>query len=497
VQDSLAFKSITTTMTMSAGPGEEGPDKAPPPPDEKQNNNNSLSPSLSSTGGSSKDDSSSLQEEPSRNDDLKNTTTKKTARKTNHDTQEVVVVTAASSTSFRTMRMTASGRTDVEDEDHAADAALVKDDDLRLLHKDEEMSSNSSNKLLQKKSSILSNTSSRNSRRDRGPAAVSSDGDPCTISLVLTLWSNIMFAIASCFYVTLAVVGLQFETQVQDYPDEVYNSQDDEPWVEMGFQDDYILKFGDSETGIWVTRYTTFYFLAALCFLLTGFLDYCQEPGVVAAIFIMAGAFGVASATVSEKDERLSTILNSVSVHLFCLEAISHYLYRHWLADASVWLKYFVHFGDGCWIVGSLMDVVLSYIDLMRDRYSVRLSTADVVAASLWLTCSLVYIVATIIQVSRLFREYRQLLQQRAQKGASQYNAHQQPQQHDTTLQRQHIPNRGSRYEQQQRRQQQQLQQQQQQRSDGDSIDVDDYANTAPPRDAIGESGHSTDTVFA
>jgi hypothetical protein len=269
-----------------------------------------------------------------------------------------------------------------------------------------------------------------------------------------------------------------------------------------------------STAGIWVSRYTTLYFLAALCFLLTGFLDYCQEPGIVAAIFIMAGAFGVASATVSEKDVRLSEILNSVSVHLFCLEAISQYLYRHWLAEASVYLKYFVHFGDGCWIVGSFMDVVLSYIGMARDRYGVKTSKADVVSASLWLTCSLVYIIATIIQVSRLFREYRQSLQQRIQQREEKQqqriqklavaSSHhemtpQQQQQQQQQQQPQHIPNRGRRYH------QRQLQPSSGSAADSSSsVIIDDYTTAAsiprPPdrRDAIGESGHSTDgTIFA
>jgi hypothetical protein len=227
------------------------------------------------------------------------------------------------STSFATTtRMIASGGTD-DDPENIHDEAKEEE---------EEVNSNNNitnNKLLEKKKE--SSDSLREKRYKYGPAAVDDDGDPCTISLVLTLWSNIMFVIGACFYVTMAAVGLQFEIQVQDYPDEVLVSQDDDIWVQYGFQDDYILNFGDEETGVWVTRYTTLYFLAAFCFLLTGFLDYGEKPSLMAANFIMAGAFGVASATVSQKDERLSDILNCVSVHLFCLEAMSHYFYRDWL----------------------------------------------------------------------------------------------------------------------------------------------------------------------
>lgn len=222
--------------------------------------------------------------------------------------------------------------------------------------------------------------------------ALSVDGDqrPSRLSFFLTLISNLLFLIASILYLYLAILGLWYEEQVKDYPDGVLEADDDASWVYWGFEDDYVLKTPITKT--WITRYQVIYFFAALGFVISGLVDLYHWRSVYALIMIFAGGFGVASAVYVEEDEDLSNKLNMVSVHLWLLEAFTIYYSRDFFGG----LKTLLRIGDCFFIVGTLMDVVLSWFYHTR-RGSVSISIAEITAACCWMIPALIYLYATIV----------------------------------------------------------------------------------------------------
>lgn len=185
----------------------------------------------------------------------------------------------------------------------------------------------------------------------------------------------------------------------------------------LEYNDDDYYVFA-TKNGTWVSKYQIIYFVAALCFVVSGAVDFIHgsTPGLrlLSFIFIMAGGFGIFSAMFVEEYEYLSNVFNSVSVHLFMVEAIGLFLrHRHTeqiangaaAAAASTKqqqlllsrLHCFVRLGDVSWIAGTCMDVILSYCYIRGAGNSIPLSIAGVVSANLWLLCSLIYLTATCI----------------------------------------------------------------------------------------------------
>ena len=136
------------------------------------------------------------------------------------------------------------------------------------------------------------------------------------------------------------------------------------PWAHLelyGFDDDYLFDADPSEAEVWVSQYQVIYFFAALCFLLTGFLELYIERHVFHVLMILAGAFGMASAIFVESDVMLSNIFNAVSVHLYLLEGLS------WFSDFrrsafeveyGKWMNRFIMLGDLEFVIGALADVI-------------------------------------------------------------------------------------------------------------------------------------------
>jgi len=161
------------------------------------------------------------------------------------------------------------------------------------------------------------------------------------------------------------------------------------------YDDDYVFQVGSSGD-VWVSRYQILFFFAALCFVGVGVLDLLRERHAFHTLMILAGVFGVVSAVYVEEDIRLSNIFNCVSVHLFLFEAVTLFGEHKRSAissEAPKWVKRCGVLGDLEFIVGAFVDVILSYIYLFDNTadWDFSLMIASIVAAVLWLHCSLIY----------------------------------------------------------------------------------------------------------
>ena len=201
----------------------------------------------------------------------------------------------------------------------------------------------------------------------------------------MTLASNIWFMIASVFYLWLSIITLQYQKQLKGVPAWVLQADDDYSW--HGYiEDDYVFQAGSA----WVSRFTIVYSIAALGFVITGFLDFIKEPGFLGILFILAGGFGMASAMTSDVNEWLSTLFNLVSVHLFLVEAIGILFRRSFFGGLEIWLR----ISDSFFLIGSLIDVATSYTYIF-DVFNTTLAVLGIVAACLWVATSLIYIGST------------------------------------------------------------------------------------------------------
>lgn len=222
--------------------------------------------------------------------------------------------------------------------------------------------------------------------------------------------SNFFFLLASSLYVALAFQHLHYEQKVDTYhqknsliPQKVLYAEDDYSWGlwlnETGYYyddvytntwtDDTFASFGNVDT----SYYQALYFSAATCYVINGLLSLVLEPGLLAVVLIVAGSFGVASACLIESNLRLAIIFNSVSVHLFLLDAIGMFCTRSSVASKA--LKWFIRFGGLCWIIGTSMDVAFSYVYLSTESPPLGVVFAAIGAAFLWLTSAIVTTITT------------------------------------------------------------------------------------------------------
>ena len=114
---------------------------------------------------------------------------------------------------------------------------------------------------------------------------------------------------------------------------------------------------------------------------------------------ILAGSFGLMSSIYIEANIELSNVFNCVSVHLFLFEAL--YIFGdHKRSGVSIktasWIKRTLMLGDLEFVVGALLDVILSYMYLFDDTsdWDVSLTIVAIFAAVCWLHCSIIYIAA-------------------------------------------------------------------------------------------------------
>lgn len=200
-----------------------------------------------------------------------------------------------------------------------------------------------------------------------------------------TMASYIWFMIASVLYLWLAIITFQYYDALKGVPAWLFTVDDDYSWYGY-IEDDYVFQAGST----WVSRYTIVYCVAALGYVITGLLDFIRSPGIDGIAFILAGGFGLASAICTDVNPYLATVFNAVSVHLFMLEAIALLCRRSFFGGLEVWLR----ISDSFFLIGSLIDVAISYTFIF-DVFNTTLAVLGIVAACLWVCTSLIYIGST------------------------------------------------------------------------------------------------------
>jgi hypothetical protein len=275
----------------------------------------------------------------------------------------------------------------------------------------------------------------------------------CSRTFKLSLTSNVLFVVASFLYVLLAAYDLDYAyvqslSNVSGGDDDgdsggtddgtmgtstaapttggyaaAYaggGDDDDDGSTELAAEadDDYYL-FA-TKNGVWVSKYQIIYFVAALCFVVSGVVDCMHKPGRwLSVIFIVAGCFGLVSAMLVEEYEYLSAVFDSVSAHLFMVEAVGLFLYHRHIeiiahgAAASTQQQLLIsrlycllRLADGSFIAGTCMDVVLSYCYIRGTGESIPQGIVGVVAANLWLLCSLIYLMVTCMTESQVRKQH-------------------------------------------------------------------------------------------
>jgi len=196
------------------------------------------------------------------------------------------------------------------------------------------------------------------------------------------LLSGCFFIAASALYIVLAAADLQYFDKVEDYTDDELSADDVVFWNNFYWETDFLFS-GD----IWVSRSMVVYFLAALCFVVVGVIDWLYKPGCILGLtFVLAGLSGLVAAMLYDYDIWLSNIFDAISVHLFFAEAIE-ILYYDWKNPGS--FDGISLAGDGMFLTGSFIDVVLSYPALFETFDSTHAIIATL-ASALWLGAALV-----------------------------------------------------------------------------------------------------------
>ena len=188
----------------------------------------------------------------------------------------------------------------------------------------------------------------------------------------LELASIFFFVKGSSLYLICSISDYRYAVQQMGLPPELRGVDDDATWkkyqgdASSREDDDYIDFTSDR-----VTWYQILYFSAALSFVISGLLDMVESRAVFHSLMVLAGVFGVASSIYIESDEKLSNILDCVSVHLFLLEGLALFEKenRRELSEATRWYRRTVLFANGQFILGSLLDVVVRVGCYLLDSY--------------------------------------------------------------------------------------------------------------------------------
>ena len=202
----------------------------------------------------------------------------------------------------------------------------------------------------------------------------------------------------------------------------------------VSHDDDYVFQVGSSE--VWVSQYQIIYFVAAFCFATAGLLDLIADRRLYHLFRFFGGVFGVASACTIGTQALASRITSAVSVHMFLMDAIAMlWIYKFGGTSLVVGklMNVILAVGALSYLGGTLIDVVvslamfiifenqhpfplslpctyadiesplasvafdrsqISYLWIFDDTidWNMKTAMAGIIAAALWLTCSLCYI---------------------------------------------------------------------------------------------------------
>jgi hypothetical protein len=133
--------------------------------------------------------------------------------------------------------------------------------------------------------------------------------------------------------------------------DDVYNALDDDSVI-------------TTESGWWIGTDTVLWFSASFCFVLVGFLNLFREKHYFHTLMVLAGLFGCAGALYLENNNHISAIFDTISSHLFFLEAIKMMFFDEDILDegAATWtMCWLLLSADLMFLIGALTDVIVSY----------------------------------------------------------------------------------------------------------------------------------------
>jgi hypothetical protein len=261
------------------------------------------------------------------------------------------------------------------------------------------------------------------SNKDMADDSESDDaGDGLTPYSCWHVVSNVIFVISSSLYLALAITALPEARFYRDVPVNVLYATDDATWLnyfnetdaippqvltatddytwslwynESFYEDDTVFQVNESKPTTAVTQYMILYFLAAFGFLCTGLLETCMAVNIkykmMYMVFVIAAAFGVASSMLVVADPYMAAVLNAVSVHLFAVEAVAAAVKTCNGGRLDGRMDYTLITGHLSLVVGTMMDVVLSYFYVF-DQASLPHARGNVAAACFWLLCSLIYL---------------------------------------------------------------------------------------------------------
>mmetsp|Transcript_10294 Transcript_10294/g.24538 ORF Transcript_10294/g.24538 Transcript_10294/m.24538 type:complete len:404 (-) Transcript_10294:246-1457(-) len=260
--------------------------------------------------------------------------------------------------------------------------------------------------------------------------------------------SAVIFVFSSIMYVALGSMIMDTYWFYKDVPRHVYFADDDVSWwnyfvncTDDGYipenvtmaDDDYSWMNWYNESAffeddvVWrprianpnteylegsVTKYMMVYFVAASGFLITGAIEVVLARNaklfyrMLYYLMILAAAFGVVSAILTNKNPLWSNITNCISCNLWALEGIVIVYQRiQGTSDADDYEEYarilgisvtsWFYLADFSFMIGTVGDAVASYFYIFEyDNWMMGISA--VVFACFWLICSIVYLIVAI-----------------------------------------------------------------------------------------------------
>ena len=289
----------------------------------------------------------------------------------------------------------------------------------------------------------------------KGTGAEAAPDDESSVSTLVNFkeskWAIVsaaIFVFSSLLYLGMACMIMDYYWHFKDVPRDVYWSDDDSTWwnyfvncTDDGFFPENVTNADDDWTwmawynysafpeddNIWtpkianadapwpenqVSKYMILYFLAASGFLITGVIEIVlarRSPITVQVLYylmILAAAFGVASATLTNKSPTWSNICNCASTNLWALEAIfivaqrlqgqgDYEEYDNVQTICNVAIKKWLWVADISFLIGTLGDAITSWLYVFQyDNYI--LGILAIIFALMWQICAFVYLALAI-----------------------------------------------------------------------------------------------------
>jgi hypothetical protein len=182
--------------------------------------------------------------------------------------------------------------------------------------------------------------------------------------------------------------------------------------------DDYVFFVPSRQA--YVSRYMILYFAAALCFVVTGTIDYLRDRKLFHLCMILGGLSGLVSAMLIERDRTASMVMNLISVHLFLLDGLIVVKKRiqslrqkplkecldedeisvpdTTLLSGLWWIPTLHITADFFFVIGALMDVILSYLYFDRSSdWNLAIARLFGFSTLLWVACSILHLHITLV----------------------------------------------------------------------------------------------------